>query len=439
MNIISDLKDTDKMKASLLRILKKAWGKTWFALKQFYDKNLFQYASALAFNTVLAIVPLVALFFAISRGFGYGSIIETTVRQLLSSQPDAANYIIQFANSYLSNARSSAIIGFGVLVMLYSVIGLINNIETVFNIIWNVKQTRGIARRVMSYLSMFFLVPVTIVIVSGIHLAVSRFIASSSAFVFLAPLLQLLIKLIPIAVITIVFTIVYKHAPNTRVQLKYAIGPALLAAIFLELLQRAYVYGQVFLSSYNAIYGSLAALPLFMLWVQFSWYIVLFFALLTHTNQDYDFYALCNDTEEISYNDRTLLSAALLGLICNSFRDGKEHYTATMLKQETGIPARLVSEMLDDLCAVKVLEERNEPDMKEPTYAPYEDIDNITVGKMLKKLNAQGKTFNRINILDHINPQTMEHINRIWDTYINNMNEVKVSDLWTLPEDQDGK
>ena len=112
MNIISDLKDTDKMKASLLRILKKAWGKTWFALKQFYDKNLFQYASALAFNTVLAIVPLVALFFAISRGFGYGSIIETTVRQLLSSQPDAANYIIQFANSYRSNARSSAIIGF---------------------------------------------------------------------------------------------------------------------------------------------------------------------------------------------------------------------------------------------------------------------------------------------------------------------------------------
>ena len=439
MKMISYLKDKDMLKAGLLRVLKEAWGKTWLALKQFYDKNLFQYAGALAFNTVLAIVPLVALFFAISRGFGYGSIIETTVRQLLSSQPDAANYIIQFANSYLSNARSSAIIGFGVLVMLYSVIGLINNIETVFNIIWNVKRMRGIGRRVMSYLSMFFLVPVTIVIVSGIHLAVSRFIASSNAFTFLAPLLQLLINLIPIAVITIVFTIVYKHAPNTRVQLKYAIGPALLAAIFLELLQRAYVYGQVFLSSYNAIYGSLAALPLFMLWVQFSWYIVLFFALLTHTSQDYDFYSLCNGSDEMSYNDRTLLSAALLGLICNSFRDGKEHYTASMLKQETGIPARLVTEMLEALCAVKVLEERKEPDQKEPTYAPYEDIDNITVGKMLDKLNAQGKAYDRVGLLSGINPQTIERINRIWDTYHSEISDVKVSDLWTLSDDEHGK
>ncbi len=436
MGIIDYLKDTEKLKADLSRVLKEAWGKTWLAINQFIDKGLFQYAGALAFNTVLAIVPLVALFFAISRGFGYSGIIETTIRQLLSSQPDAANYIIQFANSYLSNARSSAIIGFGVLVMLYSVIGLINNIETVFNIIWNVKKTRGIARRVMSYLSMFFLVPVTIVIVSGIHLAVSRFIGSSSAFAFLAPLLQLLIQLIPIAVITLVFTLVYKHVPNTRVRLKYAIGPALLAAIFMELLQRAYVYGQVFLSSYNAIYGSLAALPLFMLWVQFSWYIVLFFALLTHTSQDYDYYSLCDGRQDISYNNRTLISAALLGLICRSFRDGKEHYTATMLKQETGIPARLVTEILDDLCTVKMLEERKEPEQKEPTYAPYEDIDNITVGKMLEKLNAHGKAFNRIDILNRINPKTMEHINSIWNNYISGMNEVKISDLWALADDK---
>ena len=439
MKMISFLKDKERFKSGLLKVLKEAWGKTWLAVNQFIDKNLFQYAGALAFNTVLAIVPLVALFFAIARGFGYGGIIETTVRQLLSSQPDAANYIIQFANSYLTNARSSAIIGFGVLVMLYSVIGLINNIETVFNVIWNVKKTRGIARRLMSYLSMFFLVPVTIVIVSGIHLAVSRFISNSSAFAFLAPLLQVLIQLIPIIVITLVFIIVYKHVPNTRVRFKHAIVPALLAAIFMELLQRAYVYGQVFLSSYNAIYGSLAALPLFMLWVQFSWYIVLFFALLTHTSQDYDFYSLCNGRDEISYNDRRLLSAALLGLICRNFREGKEHYTATMLKQETGIPSRLVTEMLDDLCTVKVLEERNDSEMKEPTYAPYEDIDNITLGKMLDKLNAHGKIYDRVSILSRINPQTLKRINRIWDIYHSDLSEVKISDLWSLPDDKEDK
>ncbi len=436
MKRISDWKDKEKLKASLMDWLKAALGKTWLTINQFIDKNLFQYAGALAFNTVLAIVPLVALFFAVSRGFGYSGIIETTIRQLLSSQPDAANYIIQFANSYLTNARSSAIIGFGVLVMLYSVIGLINNIETVFNTIWNVKRPRGIARRVMSYLSMFFLAPVTIVIVSGIHLAVSRFIDGSSTFAFFAPLWQQLIKLIPIAVITLVFIIVYKHVPNTRVQLRHTIVPALLAAIFIDLLQRAYVYSQILLSSYNAIYGSLSALPLFMLWVQFSWYIVLFFALLTHTSQDYDYYSLYRGKGDVPYNDRTLLSAALLGMICRAFRDGKEHYTATRLKQETGIPTRLINEVLNDLCEVQMLVERKEHELAEPTYAPYEDTDNITVGKMLEKLNANGKVFQQLHILDSINPQTVKHINHTWQTYLAGMNEVKISDLWTQPDDQ---
>ena len=410
--------------------LKIAWDKIRLAVILFWDKGILQYAGALAFNTVLAIVPLVALFVAIARGFGYASIIEGAVKSLLASQPDAANYIIQFANSYLSNARSSAIIGFGVLVMLYSVIGLINNIETVFDNIWNVKQSRGITRRLMSYLSMFFLVPITIVVVSGINLAVNSFISGADFFGFLAPLLQLLIKLIPVIVVTLVFMVVFVHMPNTQVKVKHAIVPALLAAIFMELLQRAYVYGQVFLSSYNAIYGSLAALPLFMLWVQFSWYIVLFFAMLCHTSQHRDYYALCGHTDNLSHDDRTLLSAALVGLVCRSFNEGKAHYTATMLHNETGIPVRLVTEIMDTLCEAKVLVKKTDQDKNEPTYTPYEDIANITAGKVLQRINSHGKTCESLHISDRINPEVAERIDRIRETYLASLGEVKISDLW---------
>ena len=290
--------------------------------------------------------------------------------------------------------------------MLYSVIGLINNIETVFNNIWNVKQSRGYMRKVMSYLSMFFLVPVTIVVVSGVNLAVNSFINGSDYFGFLAPLLQLLIKLIPVIVVTLVFVIVFVNVPNTHVKVKHAIVPALLAAIFMELLQRAYVYGQVFMSSYNAIYGSLAALPLFMLWVQFSWYIVLFFAMLCHTSQNRDYYALCGDSGSISQNDRTLLSAILVGLVCRSFNEGKEQ-----------------------LCAVNILEEKYRPDSSEPSYAPYEDIANITVGKLLTKLGAHGKAFNYISMMDKMDPQVMENINLISKNFLSDLSEVRISDL----------
>ena len=436
MKIPSCLTDKEKMKECLKTSLKGAWDKIRLAVILFLDKGLLQYAGALAFNTVLAIVPLVALFVAIARGFGYGSIVESAVQRILASQPDAASYIIQFANSYLTNARSSAIIGFGVLVMLYSVIGLINNIETVFNNIWSVKQSRGITRRVMSYLSMFFMVPVTIVVVSGINLAVNSFISQSDFFGFLAPLLQLLIKLIPVIVITVVFVIVFVHVPNTRVSVKHAIVPALLAAIFMELLQRAYVYGQVFLSSYNAIYGSLAALPLFMLWVQFSWYIVLFFAMLCHTSQHRDYYALSGTVDSISQNDRALLSAAVVGLICRGFGEGKDHYTATMLQKETGMPLRLVTETLDRLCEVKILEEKQQPDSSEPTYAPFEDIANITLAKLLTKLGDFGKTIDYNTMMNKMNPEVVDRINLIRDTFLSGLSEVKISDLLTRDDKQ---
>ncbi len=421
----------DKETSGMMKHLKGASSKIYLAVSLFIQKELLFYAASLAFNTVLAIVPLVALFFAISRGFGYSGIIEDMINSLLSSQPEAARYIIQFANSYLSNAKSSAIIGFGVVVMLYSVISLINNIETVFNSIWNVKESRQFTRKVMNYLSMFFMVPITIVIVSGINLAVNTYINEASSFEFLAPLLKTLIRLIPIAVTTIVFTVIFVTVPNTKVRVRAAIIPGLLTAIFMQMLQQAYVFGQTFLSSYNAIYGSLAALPLFMLWVQFSWYIILFFAELSYTSQNRDFFVLRMNKDDLSQDEQVLLSALLLSLIFRKFSRGEDHYTALMLKKETGIPVRLIAEMLNDLCDARILQELNEPDIEEPTYTPYEDIANITLGRLIQKLGSYSRhSSHDIDLLSRLHPQALADIRRIHEEYIKSMGKIKIEDLW---------
>jgi len=107
-----------------------------------------------------------------------------------------------------------------------------------------------------------------------------------------------------------------------------------------------------------------------------------------------------------------------------------------MLKKETGLPIRLIDLVLDDLCAVKILEQRLDSESSEPTYAPYEDIDNITVSKMLDKLNARGNVFDHHSILDKINPKTMKQIKHIWNIYHTDMNEVKIYDLWSQPDDK---
>jgi len=424
-----DVWTRDDETGGVKKALKSAAGKLYIACRLFFQKDLLFYAASLAFNTVLAIVPLVALFFAVSRGFGYSDMVEKVLRSLLSSQPDAADYIIKFANSYLANARSSAIIGFGVLVMLYSVISLVNNVETVFDSIWNVKESRGFTRKVMNYLSMFFMIPITLVIISGINIAIYGYVAQTSSYEFLAPIFKTLIRLIPTLVMSVVFVVIYVTVPNTKVHIRTAIIPGILAAIFMQMLQQAYLVGQTFLSGYNAIYGSLAALPLFMLWVQFSWYIILFFAELNYTSQNKDFFELRMGKEDLSYEHRLVVSSILLSLIFKRFKKGSPHYTALALRDETRFPLRLISELLDDLCEVGILDMKNEKYDSAPTYYPYQDISNINLGIMVEKLGQHYKTKKHLKFTKTTNAQTLKRIAKMRDELIASLSQVDISEI----------
>ena len=286
----------DKASNRFVRSISNAFRKICVATKLFFQKDLLYYAASLAFNTVLSIVPLVAIVLAVSRGFGYSDMTENLLRWVLSSQQDVADYIIRFANSYLNHALSSTFIGFGIIVMLYSVISLIDNVETVFDGIWNVKDSRDISRKIINYLSMFFMVPITIIIISGVNIAIYAYFIKANSYTLLAPILKFLIQLIPIVVMTVVFVIINVSVPNTKVHIRSAIIPSLLTALFMVILQQAYMIGQRFLTGYNAVYGSLAALPLFMIWIQLSWYIILYFAELCYIFQNQDYLEMRQET-----------------------------------------------------------------------------------------------------------------------------------------------
>ena len=123
------------------------------AIRSFVDTRITRAAAALSFSTMMAIVPMVAVVFAIARGFGISKHIESWFGDLLSSQPQVAETIIGFVNSYLVNAKSGVILGFGFIVMLYTVIMLISNVETTFNDIWKVENSRGLMSTVIDYLA----------------------------------------------------------------------------------------------------------------------------------------------------------------------------------------------------------------------------------------------------------------------------------------------
>ena len=243
-------------------------------------------ASALTYSTLLAIVPMLAVVFAIARGFGYNKYIEMWFRELLASQPQVADVIVSFVNSYLIHTRSGIFLGVGLIFMLYTVLMLVNNIEETFNQIWQVNNSRPIIRSFVNYLAMFFLLPIIIVISTGFSIFMETVADKMDDIVILEPIVRKLFSFFPYMLMSLIFVVIYVYLPNTKVRFSCAIIPGILAGIAMHLLQIAYINSQVWVTGYNAIYGSFAALPLFMLWLQISWTICLFGAQLTYTNQN---------------------------------------------------------------------------------------------------------------------------------------------------------
>ncbi|MBQ2333615.1 MAG: YihY/virulence factor BrkB family protein, partial [Prevotella sp.] len=237
------------------------------AIKFFIDKDVISTASALTYSTLLAIVPVIAVLYAIANGFGFSKYIEEWLLSALSSQPQAANVIIGFVHSYISHTHSGVILGIGLLFMLWTVLMLIHNIETAFNQIWQVEEQRTWIRKVTDYLAMFFLAPIIIVLQSGISIFLATIAKEMEEYMLLGPMVRMFIGFMPYVITSVVFVVLYMFMPNTRVKFKDAVIPGILAGVAMQMLQFFYIHCQVFLSGYNAIYGSFAALPLFMLWV----------------------------------------------------------------------------------------------------------------------------------------------------------------------------
>ena len=359
----------------------------------FLDKKMFVAAASLTYSTLLAIVPIIAVVFAIARGFGYNRYIEQWFRDTLSSQPQAAETIISFVNSYLVHTKSGVFLGVGLLFMLWTVIMLIDNIEQVFNDIWQVNKPRSIYRTITDYTSMFFLAPIGIVVTSGLTIAVTSFAGNNLSETYvLGPLLRFLIDLTPFLLMSAVFVFLYIFMPNTKVNFSSAIVPGILAGCAMQGLQFAYIHSQIWVTGYNAIYGSFAALPLFLLWVQISWIICLFGANLCYTNQNLEDFAFRTNTSDLSHRYKLMLSLLLASRICKRFEEGERPYTALELKLQTGIPIRMVHDLLNELVELNVISEVNTGDKGDDTYyQPAISLDKLSVRMVVDRIEAKGK------------------------------------------------
>lgn len=417
--------DVSPLQFLLVKILKKLV----LAIRFFTTKRVMTKAAALTYSTLLAIVPIFAVVFAIARGFGYNIYIEMWFRDALHSQPQVADVIIGFVNSYLVHTKSGVFLGIGLLFMLYTVLMLVSNVEAAFNEIWQVTKPRSFFRTFTDYLAMFFCFPIIIVLTSGISIFLATVTDSMPDYLMLGPVLRFLIDLFPYVLMSGLFVALYVFMPNTYVKVRHVIVPGILAGIAMQALQIFYIHSQIFLSGYNAIYGSFAALPLFMLWLQISWTICLFGAELCYANQYLDHYDYDAHTGEISYRYRTMLCAMLMSRICQRFADGGEPYSAIDLREQTTIPIRIVNDLLRELMKAGLIIELTSDEKGEMShFMPAEDIHNLTLGRMIDQMEAQGQWKIDLDISNLLSGEWGKAM-EIRSNYLHAQRDIKLQDL----------
>lgn len=390
------------------------------AIRRYNEDQLQNKASALTYNTLLAIVPMLAVLFAIARGFGFQNIIQSQLFKFLPGQQAALTQALKFVDSYLEQAKSGVFVGVGLALLFWTVMNLLGNIENTFNNIWRVKKSRTLFRKFTDYFSLFLILPILMICSAGISIFISTTV--SDTLQIFSPILSVIVKIIPYLITVITFTGIYLFIPNTHVKFKSAFFAALFAGTVFQIFQFLYISGQIWVAKYNAIYGSFAALPLLLLWMQLSWVICLLGVELAAAGQNIESFSFEKDTRNISRRYKDFLTLMITAIIIKRFEKGETPYTQQDISMKYQIPIKLTSDILYLLTKAGIILETSSKTEFESGYVPAMDINHITVALLLEHIEQSGsEDFNISRVL----------MDKYWPKYLEVRNEI-ASDKYTM-------
>lgn len=381
-------------------------------------------ASALTYNTLLSIVPLLAVLFAIAKGFGFQNIVKSELFDYFKGQQDILKKSMEFIDKSLEYAQSGIFLGVGLLLLLYTVINLLSGIEDNFNSIWRVKNGRSYFRQFTDYTALILISPVFLVCNAGLSILLNSTLDTQIIGFVMTPFL----KVLPYIITILLFTFIYCYIPNTKVNVSSGFFAGVVAGTLFQIFQQLYIGGQIWISKYNAIYGSFAALPLLLLWLQLSWLITLIGVQLSFANQNVSKFSFEKESKNISRRYKDFVTLLITSLIVKRFEKGEKPYTANDLSEKYQIPTQLTSDTLYLLMKLDIIiETPSESDDLIKAYVPALDINKISVNYLFDKLDTYG---NEDFIIDTEN----EFLNE-WNLVKNIRNTINQSEAGVLVKD----
>ncbi|MCX5900456.1 MAG: YihY/virulence factor BrkB family protein [Proteobacteria bacterium] len=384
------LKDLHGARALWLRAVRAAV----LSARVFMRTQCQQKASALTYFTLLSIVPVAALIFGIAKGFGVEALLERQLLDNLQGQQEAVRRIIEFAHAMIENTRGGVVAGIGVAVLLWTVVKMLGNIEDAFNSIWGVGRARSLNRKFSDYLSAMLVCPLLVIMAGSLTVtlaAETQLIAKKLALLESAgPLIAAGLGLLPYCFIWALFSFLYVFMPNTRVRLVPGVIAGIIAGTAYQIMQWVYIKFQIGIAGYNAVYGGFAALPLFLVWLQMSWTIVLLGAAISWACQSVHMYDYDTDQWAVSCAVKRMLALRVVQVIVKNFECGLPPPTADGLAGRLEVPRRLLQGVLDDLVACGMLARTQGSDGDAVFYRPAKSTADLTLAAVTDAFDGHG-------------------------------------------------
>ncbi len=358
-------------------------------------------ASALTYSSLLSIVPLLALTFALLKAFG----VQNTLQPLIIEKLNVGSQeVVSSILTYVNNTQVAKLGVFGLLFLLVAVISLLSNIEDSFNHVWGVKGMRPLIRRFSDYLSVLMVGPVLLLSAMSMtsSLTSNELVQRLIDMEVVGSMILTLFKMGPYLLMWIAFAVLYVFMSNTRVEWPAAIAGGILGGTLWQLAQWSYVNFQVGVAKYNAIYGTMAALPIFMIWVYISWNIVLLGLEFTYVRQNLrtggrDLHS--HEVSRISYEQVALI---LLVTLANRFSRADKPLGREQLALQMGVPPRLCESILNDLVTLGYVSQVSIGSTNLKLYQLGRAADSMNIVDILEGLRGQGEGISHLSDVQEV-------------------------------------
>ena len=356
-----------------------------FTSSKFVSDDSLLRATALSFVTLLSIVPLLALAFSVLKGLGaQNKLAPLILNQVAAGSEVVVNQII----SYIGNTNMTSVGVIGLVALIYTAINMLGSIEEAFNVVWHVSETRSLYRKFSDYLSILVSAPLLLLAATS----VTTTLQSESLVnwllerTYFGGLFLFSLQLIPYLSIWCALFLLYIFLPNTRVRYRSALIGAVLAGTLWQFAQWGYIHFQVGAGNYNAIYGTLAALPIMMIWIFLSWIIVLFGMEVVAAHQNLATFRRNIRGRDISQSFKELVALAALRHIAEAFHRGEPGWSDERLAVRLSIPLHIMRHTLTQLEGANYLVHSAE----QGTYFPARELDQIELSGVLLSLRSEG-------------------------------------------------